>query len=308
MARRLTDLVRTFLVDRKASGYAARTLEGNEKMLAQLLEFLAEREIEHVDQVTPAVLADYQAHLSAHGGVKGRPLTLQSQANLVGLVRTFFRFVVVRQYALTNAAQLLAVPHLPVRPPERILDHSGVKKLLLAPDVTTPLGVRDRAMLELFYSTGLRVSELTALDVADIDLVDGELSVRRGKGGKARRIPVGAAACQWVSRYLRDARPALARKPSERLLFLSTRGNPLSRGDVAHIVRTLVRAAGLRSRVTPHSLRHAFATHMLKGKASLRHIQEMLGHALLSTTQIYTRVDITDLKDVHRRCHPRGRG
>jgi integrase/recombinase XerD len=163
-------------------------------------------------------------------------------------------------------------------------------------------------MLELFYSTGLRVSEVTALDVADVDLADAVLAVRRGKGGKGRRIPVGAAACQWVGRYLRDARPQLVRKPSERHLFLSTRGHPLSRGDVAKIFRTIVRAAGLRIRVTPHTMRHTFATHMLRGKASLRHVQEMLGHALLSTTQIYTRVDISDLKDVHRRCHPRGRG
>jgi integrase/recombinase XerD len=307
VAHRLTDLVATFTADRKASGYAVRTLEGNAKTLGRLLAFLAEREIERIDQVTPAALADYQAHLAAHGGVKGRPLTLHSQANLVGLVRTFFRFVVVRQYALTNPAQLLAVPHLPERLPERILDHASVKKLLLAPDVTTPLGVRDRAMIELFYSTGLRVSELTALDVSDIDLADGELSVRRGKGGKGRRIPVGAAACQWVSRYLRDARPALVRKRSERVLFLSKRGRALARGDVASVVRTLARAAGLRIRVTPHTIRHTFATHMLRGKASLRHIQDMLGHALLSTTQIYTRVDISDLKDVHRRCHPRGR-
>lgn len=307
MSRLLAGLVTQFLADRKAAGYSERTLEGYRCTLAHLLSVLDEQGIDDVQGLTADALTAYQKQLLVDGGKTGRRLALSTQACHIAQVRTFCRFLVTREYALIDPARGLVPPRVVRRPPDRVLDHAAMSRLLMAPDTRTPRGARDRAMLELFYSTGLRVSELTALDVYDVDLVEGELAVQRGKGSKGRRVPVGAAACQWVGRYLGEVRPALVRRASELALFVSQRGRRLNRRDVAALVQAHAKAARIRMRVTPHTLRHTFASHMLRGRASLRHLQEILGHAQLTTTQIYTKVDITDLKEVHRRCHPRGR-
>jgi integrase/recombinase XerD len=182
-----------------------------------------------------------------------------------------------------------------------------VRQLLLAPDVTEVLGLRDRTILEVLYSTGIRISELIALDIPDIDLEAQELHVQRGKGGKRRSIPTGGPACLWVARYLETSRPQLQEKATERALFLSWRGQRMDRSNLARIVRALGKKAGIPFKVTPHGLRHAFATHLIQRRASLRHVQEMLGHAKIGSTQIYTHLDLSDLKETHGRCHPRGR-
>jgi integrase/recombinase XerD len=308
MSRPLGPLVTRFLADLKGRGYSPRTIEEYRHALARLLEHLADHGIEKASEVTSASLVAYQARLAAQGGLHGRPLTQGAQANVIGQIRTLFKFLVRTGQLLTNPASELEMPRCVRRVPDRVLDLSSMKRLLLVPDVRTARGLRDRGMLELLYSTGLRVSELIGLDVFEIDLAEGELLVRRGKGGKNRRVPVGEAAVIWVGRYLKDARPQLAVRRGEPALFLSKRGRRLDRANVAKIVRTHAKAAGIEKRVTPHTMRHTFATHMLRGKASLRHLQELLGHLRLETTQVYTKVDISDLKEVHRRCHPRGRG
>lgn len=304
---RLDRLVDQFLVDRRARGFTARTLESYGCVLRRFRRFLDERGIDELADITAAVLADYQTDVMTQPGRNGRTLMMASQVHLISHVRMFFRYLVAKTYFLIDPAAALALPHCPRRPPDRVLDLSTMKRLLEAPPVKTPLGIRDRAMLELLYSTGVRASELIGLDIGDIDLAQGELRVRHGKGRKARQVPVGDVACQWVRRYLERSRPRFARRASEMALFVSAYGRRLHRVILARIVRMHAKAAGIRMRVSPHGLRHTFATHMLQGKASLRHLQEMLGHASLSTTQIYTKVDISDLKDVHRRCHPRGR-
>lgn len=311
MSRMLTSLARLaerYLEEREARGALPRTLESLRGTFKSLLAFLDARAIERACDVTPGVLTDYQEKLLRQRGTGDRPLSLGRQAQMVGQVRMFFGYLLKRGHILTSPGAHLELPRIPRRLPAHVLSEASVKKLLLAPDVTTLLGVRDRAILELLYSTGLRATELASLDIFDIQTAAGELAVRRGKGAKGRQIPVGAAACQWVDRYLSDARPRLARRAAEAALFLTCRGRRMHRRDLALLVHIHAAHAGLSARVTPHGLRHAFATHMLKGKASLRHIQEMLGHAKLATTQVYTRVEISDLKGVHRRCHPRGRG
>lgn len=308
MTRVVVTLAEQFLKEAAAQGYSRRTVETYRSTFRRFLVFLDAEGIETVDDVTHQTLARYQSQLVSARGPKGRPLSLGRQAQLVAELKVFFRSLVRKGHLLVDPTSRLDLPRIPRRPPAVVLNLASMKRLLLAPAVSTPLGVRDRAILELLYSTGLRVSELSGLDVYDVDLAAGELLVRRGKGGRSRQLPVGEAARQWVGRYLNDVRPKLTRRAAEVALFLTWRGRRIHRRDVCFMVHRYARAVGLSDRVTPHTVRHSFATHMLQGKASLRHLQEMLGHVKLTTTQIYTRVDITDLKAVHRRCHPRGRG
>ena len=195
----------------------------------------------------------------------------------------------------------------PKRLPRSILTRKEMSKLLMAPDTHSLMGYRDRAMLEVFYSTGLRNSELGALKVEDVDTEEGFVRVNLGKGGKDRVVPLGKIACRYVENYIHSIRPHLVRGGDNRCLFLSLQGHQMARAVIASIVRRYARKAKLGKTVTPHSLRHTCATQMMRNKANLRHIQELLGHACLTTTQVYTSVTIADLKEAHQKYHPRER-
>lgn len=307
MRGQLDALLARFLNHLVAGGFAQSTREGYAMGLHRLIAFLSDREIHRGVEVTSKDLEAYQNHLITCGSQTEGPLAVSTLAGRVCQVRQFFRFLVKQGDLLADPSVVLETPRVPQRLPARVLSLAEMKRLLVAPNTKTTLGLRDRAILELMYATGLRVGELVGLAASDIDLVSGELVVRRGKGGRARLVPVGDAACLWVSRYLNDARPELIRRRGDTTMFLSRRGRRMDRADITMMLRRHVKAAHILGRVTPHAIRHTFATHLLKGRASLRHIQELLGHARLTTTQIYTRVDLTDLKEVYRRCHPRGR-
>jgi integrase/recombinase XerD len=307
VTRTLDGLLAAFLARLAVKGFSARTRNEYQLNLGRFLEFLGADEIHRIDEVTPAVLVAYQNHLVTGGSRAHGPLAAGTQLLRICQVRQLFRFAVKQGVLLADPSVVLDTPQVPRRLPGRVLSIGQMKRLLVAPDVRTPQGVRDRAMIELLYATGLRVSELVSLTVQDIDLVAGDLRVTRGKGGRARQVPVGPAACLWVGRYLTRVRPRFVRRRGEPTLFLSYRGRRLDRVDVRTLLVRWARAAGIPGPVSPHTIRRTCATHLLKGKASLRHIQELLGHARLSTTQVYTRVDLTDLKEVYRRCHPRGR-
>lgn len=296
-----------FFAHLRVKRYSVRTIDNYRGTLAHFADFLGSCGVRAIQEVTPRHLVSYQTQLLAAGGERGRPLTVNTQANVAGQLKVFFRFLMQTHQLLANPAQELTLPRRTLRPPTDVLDLEAMRRLLQAPKVRTLRGLRDRAILELLYSTGIRATELANLDVPDIVIEEGELRVRCGKGAKDRVVPVGQAACLWVGRYLKDSRPRLSKHPGVGALFLNRRGRRLNRRALSRIVTACARKAGLTTRVTPHTIRHIFATHMLRGKASLRHLQEMLGHVRLSTTQIYTHVDISDLKREHRRCHPRGR-
>lgn len=308
MKSKLAGAVAAFCEHLLAAGHAARTREDYRATLRGLTAFLTTHKVVRVADVTPRHLVAYQRKLMAVRGARG-PLSLYTQANRLICVRQFFRWLARTGRVLADPTMLIDMPKVNPRLPSRVPSVADMRRLIQTPCTHEPLGVRDRAMLEVLYSTGLRVTELANLAVDAIDLAGGEVSVRQGKGGRDRRVPIGEAACFWVSRYLTTVRPVLARRRlMEAALFLSCRGRKLTRHELAVMVRDYARTAGLSYRVSPHSIRHACATHLLRGRASLRHVQEILGHTKLSSTQIYTRVDLTDLKAVHRRCHPRGRG
>lgn len=219
-------------------------------------------------------------------------------------LKVFFRWLVAREGLEMDPAEPLLAPR-PAQILPETLQAGAVAALLDSIDTTTPLGRRDRAILELFYSSGLRLSELCGLRLEMLDLDDGFARVT-GKGGKTRVVRVGSRARETLASYLANARPGLVGRRTSSHVFLSVRGGPLSPDRVRQIVKERARMAGIDQNMYPHLLRHSFATHLLEGGADLRVIQELLGHADLSTTQIYTHVDRQRLKSIHRKFHPRG--
>ena len=304
--RRLDWLVEGFFKEVEfVRAYTPRTVENYRWSLGLFLQFLEAQGVDGIDEVTPTVLAAYQTELVVKGGRQGQPLVAGARSHLISHVRQFFGYLVRQGHLLTNPAASMVIPKDRRKPPKRILNVAAMRRLLLAADVTSSLGLRDRAILELFYASGIRVTELIGLEDLDIDLVAQELLVRHGKGGRSRVVPVGEDACRWIRRYLDEGRPQLSAAVKERTMFLSYRGNRLTRAIVSKMVRTHAKTARIEFTVTPHSIRHTFASHLIQAGASLRHVQEMLGHQSLNSTQIYTQLDITDLKKTHRACHPR---
>ena len=248
--------------------------------------------------VTPQHLHDF---LSSE---KGRGLASTSLKLEVVALRVFFRFLCARKILSSDPAEKLPLPKLPHSLPQP-LSPEAMQKLLSAPQGQTPLEIRDRALLELLYACGLRISELCNARLENIDLEEGMIRVT-GKGNKTRLVPIGQAAITAIETYLSIARPKLLSPKSGAAIFLSVRGHPLTPARIWQLVLLYAKRAGLEKAVHPHQLRHSFATHLLAGGADLRIIQEMLGHASIATTQIYTQVDRSQLKSIHKKFHPRG--
>jgi integrase/recombinase XerD len=276
-------------------GLSLNTIAAYTRDLARLAAH-AERRARTISALDAADLAEFIAGLGATG------LGPRSSARVVHAVRGFYRFLVREGRIDVDPMENLKAPRA-FRALPRYLSPSQVESLLEAPDTSTPLGIRDRTLLEVLYATGLRVSELTALRAGDMDLQMG-LVTAFGKGRKERIVPLGSVARNWVERYLAEARPHLGKRRGETLL-LNHRGGRLSRMGVWAIVRRHATTAGIAATLTPHVLRHSFATHLLERGADLRSLQAMLGHADISTTQIYTYVTRERLRKVYDQHHPR---
>ena len=231
-------------------------------------------------------------------------ISARSSARMLSSLRLFFRHLLRSGRIAADPTALIDAPKLPKSLP-KALGEGDIDALLAAPDADTPLGLRDRAMLELMYATGLRVTELVTLATEQVNLRQGALRVR-GKGGKDRLVPIGEVAIDWLLRYIERSRPLLLKGRASKLLFVTTRGGGLSRQTFWVVVKKLAARAGIRAPISPHGLRHAFATHLLNHGADLRALQMLLGHSSLSTTQIYTLVAREGLKRIHAEHHPRG--
>lgn len=279
-------------------GLARHSLAAYRRDLGGLARWLRARgrELARVDR---ADLLDYLAELAREG------YSPRSTARLRSSLRRFCAWQVRRGMRADDPSAGIAAPR-PGRPLPRALSESQVEALLAAPDVGTPLGLRDRAMLELMYATGLRVSELVGLVATQVNLRQGVLRVT-GKGSRERLVPMGEEAQHWLERYLEEARPLLASGPPRAQLFLSRKRGPMGRQQFWTRIKQHARAAGIDpAQISPHRLRHSFATHLLNHGADLRALQRMLGHSSLSTTQIYTLVAREGLKRLHQTHHPRG--
>jgi integrase/recombinase XerD len=287
-------------------GLSPHTLAAYRRDLRRYLAFLDRRDERNAGAVDERTIRSFVASLSASThGPEETPYRASSVARALSAVRSFHRFLLREGVADRDPASGVRQPRLPRSLP-RPLPIDDIRRLLETPDPATPLGVRDRAILELLYGSGLRISELTGLDVDDMDLEEGSLRVL-GKGGKERDVPVGSFAHEAVSAYLVRGRPALAGASTRGALFLNARGGRLSRQSCARMLAGHVRAAGIDRRVTLHTLRHSFATHLLEGGADVRVVQELLGHASVATTQIYTLVTAQHLREVYETSHPRAR-
>jgi integrase/recombinase XerD len=282
-------------------GLSTHTIDGYGRDLARWLAFLVERGRAAVGEVTPADLTDHLIAL-AEGGLSAR-----SRARALVAIRGLHRHLVAERYADHDPSALVEAPRVPPRMPG-VLGERDVARLLATPRRDTPRGLRDGAMLELLYATGMRVSELVGLPLADANLGGGFVRVT-GKGKKTRMVPMGKPAMDAVRAYVEEVRPRWA--PSgERALFLTGRGGPMTRQGFWKLLRGYARAAGVRlpaGEVSPHKLRHSFATHLLEGGADLRAVQSMLGHADIATTQVYTHVSRARMIETYLAKHPRAR-
>jgi integrase/recombinase XerD len=281
-------------------GLSRNTLSAYRTDLLQFGRFLSERGREAAE-AQPADLSDFLAELAQGNG--RAPCSTATIHRKAACLRSFYRHLRREELVEEDPAARLETPRRGKKLPE-VLSYSEVQRLLAQPRGDDPATIRDRALLELMYACGLRASEAIALEVGDVDLDNGVLRAR-GKGSKERLIPVGGKAIAAVRVYLRSGRSRLGGSPEERKLFLNFRGGPLTRQGLYKIVLRHAESAGLAGRMSPHTLRHSFATHMLTGGCDLRSVQEMLGHADLSTTQLYTHLSGEDLKEAYFKAHPR---
>jgi integrase/recombinase XerD len=287
-----------------AHGYSPRTIHNRRRQLSALVVWLSERGVTRPVEVTRPMLERYQRWLFHYRKTNGDPLSFRSQSQRLLPVRAFFRWAARSNVVLYNPASEIELPKVEHRLPKPPLTAAEAEQVLSMPDLASPTGVRDRAMLEMFYSTGIRRSELAHLVVFDIDAARQTLMVRQGKGRKDRMVPIGERALAWVVRYLEETRPLLVAGADDGTLFLTADGTGFSPDRLTQIARGYVKASGVPKEGACHLFRHTMATLMLEGGADIRYIQAMLGHAELSTTQIYTQVSIRALQAVHAATHP----
>ena len=279
-------------------GLAKATLDSYRSDLGRLALWLAEHQYEALLDARESTLTGFIAHLA-------RNTRATSQARYLATLRRFYRWQVGRGRLVADPTLKLANPSLPSRLP-KVMSEKQVEALLDAPDLDTPLGLRDRAMLETIYATGLRVSELVNLKLHEVALNDGVLRAL-GKGSKERLVPLGQLAIDWIQRYLDEARPEILNGQQTDDLFVTARGAAMTRQAFWQLIKRYALRAGIDpAKLSPHVLRHAFATHLLNHGADLRVVQLLLGHADISTTQIYTHVARERLKSLHAVHHPRG--
>lgn len=285
-------------------GLSPQTISAYGRDLKRYTSFLAGWGIEDAAEVSDEAAGAFVVAFSSSSH-EGHPYRATTVARALSAIRQFHRFLIREQESNRDPVAALVRPRL-LRSLPRPIDIDNVTRLLGSPDTSTVEGLRDRAILELLYGAGLRISELVGLDVDDLDLEEGAVRVF-GKGSKEREVPVGSFAVEAVSAYLTRSRPALASPRSRGAMFLNVRGGRLTRQGCAGIVAKYARSSGLSKRVTPHTLRHSFATHLLEGGADVRVVQELLGHASVATTQVYTLVTREHLREVYYSSHPRAR-
>ncbi|KWN16831.1 site-specific tyrosine recombinase XerC [Burkholderia ubonensis] len=301
------DYVEQYLQWRRMTGASERSVQAHDDALVAFVDWCEVRGVREPRELTRAVLETYQRTLFLMRKADGEPLSIRTQLLRLMGVRGWCAWLSRERVIEHNAAADLVLPSAPKSLPKSVPSVRQIARLMAQPDLSEVTGVRDRAMLEVLYSTGMRRMELCNLGLADVDLEQGTVWIRRGKGKRDRFIPLGARAGEWVGRYLEEVRPRLMVHADDWSLFLTDYGEAYQPSRLATLVRRYMRLAGLMQGAC-HALRHACATHMLENGADIRFIQALLGHAELSTTQIYTHVAIGKLKAIHATTHPTRRG
>lgn len=293
-----------FLEWMRVKNYSDRTTENREVYLRYFIEWCEERGLGRPHDITKPIIERYQRYLFHYRKKNGEPLSTRSQHTRMTPVRAYFKWLTRENHILYNPASEIELPRLEKRLPKHVLTQSEAETILNRPDITTAIGIRDRAILETLYSTGIRRMEVIHINLFDLDADRGTLMVRQGKGKKDRMVPIGERALAWIGKYRDEARPELAMPNDDGTLFLTSLGEAFTRNRMTQLVREYVKAANIGKSGSCHLFRHTMATLMLENGADIRFIQAMLGHANVSTTQIYTQVSIRQLKEIHTATHP----
>lgn len=296
----MEQMVDTYMLHLKVErGLAQNTLDSYRRDLNKFTRYLRRHDVDNLADVDRRTIMSFIEDLHTQ---RRAPATISRN---LAAIRSFYSFLVVENLVKTNPASELDAPKIPKRLPN-VMTVSQVATLLEQPNTRTPAGLRDKAMLELLYATGIRVSELVELNIVDVNLEMGFLRCL-GKGSKERIVPMGKSAIEAVANYMQNGRGKLLRNSEEQAVFLNFHGGRLTRQGFWKILKKYVRQAGFQGDITPHTLRHSFATHLLENGADLRAVQEMLGHSDIATTQIYTQVTAIHLRDVYQQSHPRAK-
>lgn len=291
----------------RVRNFSGATIGMRRRVFDLFIVWALERGLSRPNEITRPILERYQRWLFHYRRENGKPLTQRGQITRLGPLRSFFSWLARQNRILYNPAADLDMPLPEKRLPKAVLTISEAETVLAQADTQEPVGLRDRAILETFYSTGMRRMELVGLKLVDLDAERGTVTIRQGKGKKDRVVPIGERALAWIEKYLQEVRPLLLVDPSEQTVFLTWMGGPFNGNAMTTLVAEYVTAAGIGKLGSCHLWRHTCATQMLEGGADIRYIQALLGHAQLTTTEIYTQVAIRKLKEIHTRTHPSAR-
>jgi integrase/recombinase XerD len=300
---KIKELIPLYLKHLHALGRSPYTIKGERYGLKKLVRFLEEEKIHNIEDMTSDILSEYQEDLAFSLTAKGTLLTAVTQERLLVVARNLTRFLRDKDYLLHDPGQSIKLPKTPKRLPKTILSKEEVKKLINAPDRHTSKGYRDRVILEVLYDTGIRRSEISKIMLNDLDLDGGYIRIH-GKGSKDRVVPLSQRVCEIIRNYILAVRSSFINGDDPGYLILNRWGHRLKGEGINGIVKKYAQSSMVKKHITTHTLRHTCATHMLRNGAPLRHIQEMLGHESLESTQLYTRVTINDLKEIHAKYHP----
>lgn len=307
-ARGFQSLINAHVSALRVKNYSEQTITNREQYVRRFAVWCLERGLARPTEITKPVLERFQRHLFNYRTEKdGKPLSFRSQYAHLSNIRAWFKWLARQNHTLFNPASELEMPKIGFRLPKAILSQHEAEQVLAVPDTSDPCGLRDRAILETFYSSGIRRSELAALKIEDIDVERRTMFIREGKGKKDRVIPIGQRALDWITVYIDTARNELLVDPNERTLFITNCGEPLEPDSLTEYVRRYIDESGVGKRGSCHLFRHTVATLMLENGADIRFIQAMLGHAKLTTTEIYTQVSIRKLQEIHDLTHPGNR-
>jgi len=296
--------MRRYLEVLKVKGFSNETHNRHESHIRRFAHWCEERGLDHPNEITKPILEQYQKHLYYSRKNNGEPLSFNSQQVMLSSLKQYFKWLTLENYLLYNPASELQLPKAPRTLPKTILSPDTISELMNQTDTSSPEGLRDRCIMEVFYSCGLRRTELANLKIFDVDLKRGVLVVKAGKGNKDRVVPIGDRAQTWLARYLADIHDLLRSPLDDDRLFITDYGEPFNGGILGRLVKKYMKQANIDVTGSCHLLRHAMATHMLDNGADIRFIQAMLGHDDLNSTQVYTRVSVEKLKEIHRATHP----
>jgi len=301
---RIKEVIADYLQYLQALGRSPRTVGNTRYELKYFYRYLDQEQIREIESLTQEVLADYQEDLAFSLTAKGKLLTLCTQIQRLGVVKGFTRFLKLKDYLLHDPGEALDLPRKPHRLPKVILNEPEMQKLLNSPDMRTNRGFRNRIILEILYDTAVRRAELGHIKLQDLDLESGFIHIRSGKGNKDRVVPLSKRVCELTQNYILMVRPLFLSSNKSDYLILNRWGQEMQGHSILNVIYRCVQLSGLKKNISTHTFRHTCVTHMLRNGAPIRHLQEMLGHESLESTQVYTHVTINDLKAVHAKYHP----